>query len=63
ASRGGIWRVAPFIQQQQDFFLEVARRAEWYGALRHQNQVAANVFLEAARRAGQVARRAVEKFK
>ncbi|MCI19019.1 hypothetical protein A2U01_0040174, partial [Trifolium medium] len=40
----GIWRIAPFNPQQQNFSLPVARRAKWYGALRRQNDEATLAF-------------------
>ncbi|MCI00631.1 hypothetical protein A2U01_0021653, partial [Trifolium medium] len=39
----GIWRIAPFIQQQQELCLEVARRTEVYGVLRQQKSDATYV--------------------
>ncbi|MCI29639.1 hypothetical protein A2U01_0050848, partial [Trifolium medium] len=40
----GIWRVAPFNPQQQNFSLPVARRAKWCGALRRQDAEATTTF-------------------
>ncbi|MCI41436.1 hypothetical protein A2U01_0062669 [Trifolium medium] len=45
ASRRGIWCVAPFIPQQQDFLLEVACRAEWLDAARDGKNIRTHGYL------------------